>query len=384
MVVYEDVTKIYDDNTVAVDGLDLTVEHGEFMVFIGPSGCGKTTTLQMTNRLKEPTSGRILLNGKDTRQMRAVDLRRNMGYVIQEIALFPHMTVAQNISVVPDLLGWSKKDKRDRARELLEMVALDPDIYMDRYPRELSGGQQQRIGVLRALAVDPEVLLMDEPFGGLDPITRDQLHEELKSLQDKVHKTIIFVTHDMDEALKLADRVTLMRDGKIVQVDTPEEILRNPNDEFVADFIGSERRLISPLDVLVREVMLRDVPTLSLDAGLDEALGTMQEENTDYVAVVDGEEFLGMLSAHRLQRVRLSDDFEKGKVSDTDLITVTVDSRETMMTAVHRMAESQEHALGVVNSRGKLVGAISRGWLPEILAKELWPIEAAGYEEEES
>ncbi len=383
MVVYEDVTKIYDDNTVAVDGLNLTVEHGELMVFIGPSGCGKTTTLQMTNRLKEPTSGRILLNGEDTRNMRAVDLRRNMGYVIQEIALFPHMTVGQNISVVPDLLGWSKKDKRDRARELLEMVALDPEIYMNRYPRELSGGQQQRIGVLRALAVDPEVLLMDEPFGGLDPITRDQLHDELKTLQDKVKKTIIFVTHDMDEALKLADRVTLMRDGKIVQVDTAEEILRNPNDEFVADFIGSERRLISPLDVLVREVMLKDVPTLPPDASLDEALTTMQKENTDYVAVADGEEFLGMLSAHRLQRLRLSDDFEKGTVADAELVTITVDSRETMMTAVHRMAESEERALGVLNSRGKLVGAISRGWLPEILAKEIWPKGAAGYEEEE-
>ncbi len=383
MVVFEDVTKIYDDETVAVDGLNLTVEHGEFMVFIGPSGCGKTTTLQMTNRLKEPTSGRILVGGRDTKEMKAVDLRRGMGYVIQEIALFPHMTVAENIYVVPELLGWSKQQKVDRARELLHLVDLDPDIYMDRYPMELSGGQQQRIGVLRALAVDPDVLLMDEPFGGLDPLTRDQLHEELKQLQDKVNKTIIFVTHDMDEALKLADRVTLMRDGKLVQVDTPEEILRNPNDEFVANFIGSERRLISPLDVQVREVMLKGVPTIGPESGMDDALRLMQEKDTDYLAVNDGDQFLGMLSAHRLQVLRLEGD-PGGQVKDANLINATVDSRETMMTAVHRLAESQEHVLGVINRKGQLVGAISRGWLPDILAKEMWPKEAAGYETEES
>ncbi len=383
MVVFEDVTKIYDDETVAVDGLNLTVERGEFMVFIGPSGCGKTTTLQMINRLKEPTSGRILVNGEDTRDMKAVDLRRNMGYVIQEIALFPHMTVGQNISVVPDLLGWSQEEKLERARELLALVDLDPDVYMDRYPRELSGGQQQRIGVLRALAVDPDVLLMDEPFGGLDPLTRDQLHDELKILQDKVQKTIIFVTHDMDEALKLADRVTLMRDGKLVQVDSPEEILRNPNDEFVADFIGSERRLISPLDVLVREVMLEDIPKLGSDASLDDALSLMQEKKTDYIAVADGDDFKGMLSAHRLQELRL-DTGPESSIGDAELITVTVDSRETMMTAVHRLAETEEHVLAVMNRKGKLVGAISRGWLPDILAKELWPKEAAGFETEES
>ncbi len=383
MVVFEDVTKIYDDETVAVDGLNLTVEHGEFMVFIGPSGCGKTTTLQMTNRLKEPTSGRILVGGRDTKEMKAVDLRRGMGYVIQEIALFPHMTVAENIYVVPELLGWSKQQKVDRARELLHLVDLDPDIYMDRYPMELSGGQQQRIGVLRALAVDPDVLLMDEPFGGLDPLTRDQLHEELKQLQDKVNKTIIFVTHDMDEALKLADRVTLMRDGKLVQVDTPEEILRNPNDEFVANFIGSERRLISPLDVQVREVMLKGVPTIGPESGMDDALRLMQEKDTDYLAVNDGDQFLGMLSAHRLQVLRLEGD-PGGQVKDANLINATVDSRETVMTAVHRLAESQEHVLGVINRKGQLVGAISRGWLPDILAKEMWPKEAAGYETEES
>ncbi len=383
MVVFEDVRKVYDDETVAVDGLNLTVEHGEFMVFIGPSGCGKTTTLQMINRLKEPTSGRILIDGKDTKDMRNVDLRRNMGYVIQEIALFPHMTVAQNICVVPDLLGWSKKQKETRTRELLELVSLDPDIYMDRFPRELSGGQQQRIGVLRALAVDPDVLLMDEPFGGLDPLTRDQLHEELKALQDKVQKTIIFVTHDMDEALKLADRVTLMRDGKLVQVDSPEEILRNPNDEFVADFIGSERRLMSPLDVLVREVMLEDLPTLRPDASAMDALRLMQEKNTDYIAITEDETFVGMLSAHRLQELRLEEDPDS-RVGDADLVTVTVDSRQTMMEAVHRLAETEEHVLAVMNRRGKLVGAISRGWLPDILAKEMWPKEAAGYEMEES
>ncbi len=238
-----DLTKSYADQTVAVDHLNLSIERGEFVVLIGPSGCGKSTTLRMVNRLVEPTSGTIEIDQRDARSYPPVELRRRLGYVIQQIGLMPHLTIAENISFVLKLQRIGKVQRRARARELLKLADLDPDTYLDRYPVELSGGQQQRVGVLRALAHNPEIILMDEPFGALDPITREQLQDELKRLQRSVQKTILFVTHDMDEALRLADRIVVMKGGHIVQVAAPDEILRNPADEFVANFIGRQRML---------------------------------------------------------------------------------------------------------------------------------------------
>ncbi|MGH2535144.1 MAG: ABC transporter ATP-binding protein [Thermomicrobiales bacterium] len=227
----------------AVDDVSFEVRAGELHVLIGPSGSGKTTTMRMINRLETPTEGRIVVNGRDVRAMDVVELRRSIGYVIQQGGLFPHFTVADNVSVVPRLLGWPRRKRRERAEELLALVGLPPELFADRYPRQLSGGQQQRVGVARALAADPPIVLMDEPFGAVDPITRKQLQRELRRIQAEVHKTIVFVTHDISEAFLLGDRIVLMDDGRIVQNGTPADLLRRPAAPFVTAFIGEDRGL---------------------------------------------------------------------------------------------------------------------------------------------
>jgi len=227
----------------AVDSLDLTVEAGKLCVLIGPSGCGKTTTMRMINRLIEPSSGSILVGDRDVAQADPVELRRHIGYVIQQVGLFPHMTIAENVATVPKLLGWDAARIRARSEEMLALVGLDPAQYLPRYPRHLSGGQRQRVGVARALAADPPVMLMDEPFGAVDPILRSRLQEEFLAIQKRLRKTVIFVTHDIDEAIRMGDVVAIMRDGKLVQYDTPDRLLAAPADDFVADFVGADRAL---------------------------------------------------------------------------------------------------------------------------------------------
>ncbi|GAB3059756.1 ABC transporter ATP-binding protein [Sediminivirga luteola] len=234
----------------AVRPLDMSIRRGEFVVLVGPSGCGKTTTLRMINRLIEPSGGRILIDGKDAAAADPDQLRRGIGYVIQQVGLIPHMTIAQNIGLVPGMLGWDRTRIAARVDELLHLVGLDPEEYRRRYPKQLSGGQQQRVGVARALAADPPVMLMDEPFGAIDPITRDRLQEELLQLQQRIRKTIVFVTHDIDEALRLGDRIAIFAEGsRLAQFDTPLEILANPADDFVRSFIG-ERAAIRRLSLL--------------------------------------------------------------------------------------------------------------------------------------
>lgn len=243
MIKLENITKIFANGHVAVDQVNLEINNGEFVVLIGSSGCGKTTTMKMINRLIEPTKGRIFIEGKDISQEDPFQLRRSIGYVIQEIGLFPHMTVLENIALVPRLQKWPKEKQISRVEELLEMVGLNGADTMKKYPRQLSGGQRQRVGVARALAVDPPIMLMDEPFGALDPITREQMQDEFIKVQQKVKKTIVFVTHDIDEAFKFADRVAIMDKGKIIQCDTPLNILRNPANNFVRDFVGADHTL---------------------------------------------------------------------------------------------------------------------------------------------
>ncbi|MHB1406283.1 MAG: ABC transporter ATP-binding protein, partial [Desulfitobacteriaceae bacterium] len=255
MLSFKNLTKKYPDGTVAVKDFTLDIKRGEFVILIGPSGCGKSTTLRMVNRLVEPTSGTIEIDGKDYKSYHPVELRRRLGYVIQQVGLIPHLTIAENITFVLKLKGVKENERRARAEELLELIEMSPDVFMDRYPLELSGGQQQRIGVLRALAHDPDIILMDEPFGALDPITREQLQDELKRLQRSVHKTIVFVTHDMDEAVRMADRIVIMRNGDIVQAESPEKIPRAPADEFVANFIGRQRLLRQKTEMPVRDIM---------------------------------------------------------------------------------------------------------------------------------
>ena len=241
MIQFKQVSKVYDDDTEAVRDFNLHIAEGEFVTLIGPSGCGKTTTMKMINRLIEPTSGSIYIDKRNIKKYNIHELRWNIGYVLQEIALFPHLTIEENISIVPELKKWSRKKVRKRSRELLDMVGLDPSTYEKKMPAELSGGEQQRIGVIRALAADPDIILMDEPFSALDPISREQLQQDIKSLQKEIKKTVVFVTHDMNEAMALGDKVCLMKDGQIVQYDTPNNLIFHPKNKFVEQFIGEKK-----------------------------------------------------------------------------------------------------------------------------------------------
>ncbi|MGW9079959.1 betaine/proline/choline family ABC transporter ATP-binding protein [Streptomyces kronopolitis] len=267
----ENLTKLYPGNQApAVDNVNMEIKAGETVILVGPSGCGKSTTLKMINRLIEPSSGRIRIGDEDVTDMDPVKLRRTIGYAIQASGLFPHMTVAQNIALVPKMLGWRATRVKNRVEEMLDLVGLDPAEFHGRYPRQLSGGQQQRVGVARALAADPPVLLMDEPFGAVDPITRDHLQDELIRLQHELHKTICFVTHDFDEAIKIGDRIAVLRErSHIAQFDTPEAILTNPSDDFVSGFVGAGAALKRLNLTRVRDVAVVDFPTASIDDPLE-------------------------------------------------------------------------------------------------------------------
>ena len=282
------VGKTYPDGTVAVADLDLDVSRGELVALVGPSGCGKSTTLRMVNRLIEPTSGRIVIDGKDVTKVDPVKMRRTIGYVIQRVGLFPHLTVGANVGTVPDLLGWDSKRSRERSVELLELVGLDPGRYADRYPHELSGGQQQRVGVARALAADPPVLLMDEPFGAVDPIARDRLQLEFRRIQAELGKTVLFVTHDIDEAVRIADRIAVFSQGGVLeQLADPANILGAPANDFVADFVGSDRGLRRLAVTPIESEDLAHPLTVRPDDDATVALAAIGPEG--YAVVVDGQ-----------------------------------------------------------------------------------------------
>ncbi|MFO1090758.1 MAG: ATP-binding cassette domain-containing protein [Hyphomicrobiales bacterium] len=301
---FRNVSKVYPGGRPAVDGLSFALPSGKTLALVGPSGCGKTTTLKMINRLTERTSGDILLNGRSISDVPVYDLRRSLGYVIQYVGLFPHMSVAENVAVVPRLLSWPAAKIDRRVDELLELVGLPPAEYRTRRPRQLSGGQQQRVGVARALAADPPVLLMDEPFGALDPITRLRLQDELVSIQKKLHKTVVIVTHDMDEAIRLADVVAVMKEGKLVQLGSPAEILARPVEAFVADLLGHDRLLKLLRTTPVMAVPLGPAgaggPRIARDLSLEQALLVMLEASVDRVDVLDGDRVLGSLDASTL------------------------------------------------------------------------------------
>lgn len=295
MIRLEQVTKQFSNGRhSAVDNLDLTIEEGMSVTLIGPSGCGKTTTMRMINRLEAPTSGRVLINGQDIAGMDPRKLRRSIGYVIQQVGLFPHMTIAQNIATVPRLLGWEKARTDRRIDELLDLVSLDPAIMRGRLPHELSGGQRQRVGFARALAADPAIMLMDEPFGAIDPITRVKLQDEFRQILKKVSKTVVIVTHDIDEAVKMGDRVALMKDGRLLQYDDPGTILARPANEFVKSFLGPDRTIKRLSLVKVSSVMgpPRTPPgqaRISADESLHIALARLLESNGPGLDVEDGE-----------------------------------------------------------------------------------------------
>ncbi|HAB03316.1 MAG TPA: glycine/betaine ABC transporter ATP-binding protein [Pseudomonas sp.] len=291
MIELQNLSKTFNANgkqVTAVDSVSLTVNEGEICVFLGPSGCGKSTTLKMINRLITPTSGRVLINGEDTSALDEVTLRRHIGYVIQQIGLFPNMTIEENITVVPRLLGWDKDKCRERARELMNMIKLEPKQYLQRYPRELSGGQQQRIGVIRALAADAPVLLMDEPFGAVDPINREMIQNEFFEMQRALNKTVIMVSHDIDEAIKLGDKIAIFRAGKLLQLDHPDTLLAHPVDDFVSNFVGQDSTLKRLL--LVRaEDAADNAPSVSPQTPVAEALELLDEHDRRYVVVTDAQ-----------------------------------------------------------------------------------------------
>lgn len=315
MITFDNVSKKYRDGTAAVNSLNLEIKEGEFFVVIGPSGCGKTTMLKMINRLIKLTEGTILIDGKRISDYDIHELRWNIGYVLQQIALFPHMSIQENISVVPELRGWSKQKIHQRVDELLEMVGLDPKTYRNRKPKELSGGQQQRIGVVRALAADPEIILMDEPFSALDPISREKLQEDLSELQRSIKKTIVFVTHDMKEALKLGDRICVMRDGEIVQVGTPEDLLHRPADDFVRNFVGNNDggfETEADLSALVQPLIASDAlpsKTISVNTSLKEVLAVLKveeklavEKQGEIIGSIDRQSVISYLADHLQER----------------------------------------------------------------------------------
>ncbi|WP_433546347.1 ABC transporter ATP-binding protein [Streptomyces sp. CA-294286] len=303
MIRFEHVTKRYADGTTAVDDLSFEVAAGELVTLVGPSGCGKTTTMKMVNRLIEPSAGRILLDGEDIAGVDPVELRRRIGYVIQQVGLFPHRTVLDNTATVPHLLGVKRTQARARAAELLDLVGLDPKVHGSRYPEQLSGGQRQRVGVARALAADPPVLLMDEPFGAVDPVVREHLQNEFLRLQSQVNKTVLFVTHDIEEAVRLGDRIAVYGQGRIEQFDAPAAVLGAPATPYVADFVGADRGLKRLSVTPIEESDLDQPPVVHLDDSLATATRRLSAEGARWAVVLDREDNLhGWIPADATER----------------------------------------------------------------------------------
>lgn len=369
MIEFKNLTKRFPGGKIAVDSLNLTFNDGEFIVFIGTSGSGKTTSMRMINRMIEPTSGEILINGKNSKDMNAVELRRQIGYVIQQIGLMPHMTIFDNIVMVPKLLKWPVEKQRKIAEELIQKVDLPLD-FLERYPSELSGGQQQRIGVIRALAADQDIILMDEPFGALDPITRDSLQETLKELQRELGKTVIFVTHDMDEALKLADRIVIMQDGKVVQFDTPDNILMNPANAFVENFIGEERLSQARTNFrTVEQIMIRGPVSVSSDQNLSEAIKLMRTRRVDSLFVTDADDILlGMLSVEAIDTNR------RRPVTVGEVMSEVSFVREGTLVrdALQRILKLGYKNIPVVNENNQLIGLITRTSIVDMVYDTIW------------
>ncbi|MCG5214431.1 ABC transporter ATP-binding protein [Streptosporangium sp. KLBMP 9127] len=339
----------------AVDRLDLLIPAGEIVVLLGPSGCGKTTTMRMVNRLEEPTSGDILIDGQNSRDINPNQLRRHIGYVIQQAGLFPHMTVARNVAQVPKLLGWDSRRIAGRVDELLDLVGMDPGLFRDRYPRALSGGQQQRVGVARALAADPPVLLMDEPFGALDPITRERLQDELLRLQEELAKTIVFVTHDVDEALKIGDRIAMMQRGsRIVQYAAPAEILTDPADDYVEQYLGGESSMKLLRLTKVGDIRLDRVPHAAEDADTERLLAEIEAGGDQYALIVDE-------ARHPLRWVTVDDLAGRtGPVGDLgDPVGDTILGRMTLQDALESLLNADTDVVPVVGRRRVYSGVIS-------------------------
>ncbi len=365
VVTLEHVSKRYGPagGAMAVDDLSLTIPAGEICVLVGPSGCGKTTTMKMINRLIEPTSGRITIDGEDIMSLPAVELRRRIGYVIQQVGLFPHLTVAENVAVVPRLLRWPEPRVRERVEELLELVRLDAATYRDRYPAALSGGERQRVGVARALAADPPLMLMDEPFGAVDPILRDRLQNEFLRLQAQVRKTIVFVTHDVDEAIKMADRIAILtRGGILAQFDTPNAILAAPATEFVEHFVGADRGLKRLSLARVRDLPFSAPLTVRSGEAPGDLLHRLEDAGADYALLVDAQDRpIGWIGRRDLHGdVPLADD-------DATPGSPTLQPETTLRDALSAMLGSSVQLGVVVDEHDRVLGVVSVDAISDVL-----------------
>ncbi|MDT2744205.1 betaine/proline/choline family ABC transporter ATP-binding protein [Enterococcus asini] len=355
---------------MAVEDVNLSFEKGEFICFIGTSGSGKTTCMRMINRMNEPTKGKILIDNQDIQELNPVELRRKIGYVIQNIGLIPHMTIRENITLVQRLLKVDENTRNQTAEKMIDLVEL-PREMLDRYPSELSGGQQQRIGVVRALAADQDIILMDEPFGALDPITRDALQDLVKDLQERLGKTIVFVTHDMDEALKLANRIVIMSHGKVIQFDTPEAILHHPANEFVEELIGEERLLqAKPDTTTVGEVMLNHAITITPEKSLREAIKLMREKRVDTLLVTDDSQVLkGFVDVETMDKMR-------GKATSVgDILNPQVfyvNQKTQLRHVLQRILKRGLKYVPVVDDQNRVIGILTRASLVDIVYDVLW------------
>ncbi|BBM19617.1 MULTISPECIES: betaine/proline/choline family ABC transporter ATP-binding protein [Enterococcus] len=372
MIEFDHVSKIYNGNKVAVEDITLSFDKGEFICLIGTSGSGKTTTMRMINRMIDPTKGTITINGEDIQKKNPVELRRQIGYVIQNIGLMPHMTIRDNITLVQRLLKVDKEEQNKTAEKMIDLVELPRDM-LDRYPHELSGGQQQRIGVVRALAADQDVILMDEPFGALDPITRDSLQDLVKDLQERLGKTIVFVTHDMDEALKLANRIAIMDNGKVIQFDTPENILQHPANEFVEELLGEDRLLqAKPDTTTVGEIMMHTAVSITPEKSLQNAIRLMREKRVDTLLIVDEDNVLkGFVDVETIDRER-----RHGKATSIgDIINPNVfyvKESALVRDSLQRILKRGVKYVPVVNDSKHLVGILTRVSLVDIIYDVLW------------
>ncbi|MCF7889909.1 betaine/proline/choline family ABC transporter ATP-binding protein [Candidatus Bipolaricaulota bacterium] len=364
MIKLENVSKVYPDGTEAVNSVNLEIKEGELCVLLGPSGCGKTTTMKMINRLIPITEGKIYIDGTDNQELDENELRRDIGYAIQEIGLFPHMTVAENIATVPKLKGWSKSEARNRADELLELMGMDPSEHLDKYPVELSGGQRQRVGVARSLGANPPIMLMDEPFGAIDPITRDNLQDEFLKIQEEIQKTIVFVTHDINEAIKMGTKIALLKVGELVQYSSPAELLARPKNQFVRDFVGTDRTLKSMRLMRAKDAMKPSPKTVRLDSEVSVIQKKMKENEVDYLIVTDGSNrFRGWIRAQDLEG-------DVGSVDEVLSKDVGSVSRETALSdALSVMLEEDVANIPVLGKDNKLEGILTFNDLQEVIGE---------------
>ncbi|PGY14225.1 osmoprotectant transport system ATP-binding protein [Bacillus sp. OV166] len=373
MIEFKNIVKKYRTKTI-INPFSLEIEAGQLVVFIGPSGCGKTTLLKMINKLIQPTSGKIYVNGTDISTINPIELRRNIGYVIQNTGLFPHMSIKENLELIPKLKGEDPTAIAQKTGELLELVGLDPKEFLHRFPKELSGGQQQRIGVARAFSTNSDIILMDEPFSALDPVTRSSLQDELFQMQKELNKTIIFVTHDMDEAIKIADKICILKDGDILQYDTPENILKNPANDFVEEFIGKRRVWNNPELLMAEDIMIPNPVKITARRTVLQAIEIMKDHKVDSLIVTDKHNVLkGLVTLKSIQLLNRTTSIEM--IMEQNVLSVSQGAN-----LISVLATMNEHKIGyvpVVNSHNQLIGLITRSSILSALSSQLIDLEVA-------